>query len=127
DNIEVFIGTRRLRKNQYMLHNKDVHPESPEGDQVQPAEFTTDAINHGTVTNRIGYIVLTETPPINVPITVVVKRLTLWNDEGKTLSESTNKVAYFLKYNVEEIVGTELSTDSGLYSTDSDDVSMDEE
>ena len=127
DNIEVFIGTRRLRKNAYMLHNKSIHPESPEGDIEQPAEFTTDGINKGTTTNRIGYIVLNEMPQANVPITVIIKRLTLWNDEGKSLSESANRISYFLKYNVQEIAGTELSTDSGLYSTDSDDVSMDEE
>jgi len=127
NNIEVFVGTRRLRKNSYMLHNKDIHPESPEGDQEQPAEFTTDGSNHGTETNRIGYIVLNEAPPGNVPITVIIKRLTLWSDPDKGLSESTNKVAYFLKYNVEEIIGTELTLDSGLYSTDSDDVNMDEE
>jgi len=127
NNIEVFVGTRRLRKNQYTLHNKDIHPESPEGDQILPAEFSTDGINHGTVDNRIGYIVLTEMPPMNVPITVIIKRLTPWGDSDKSLSESNNKIAYFLKYNVAEIEGTGLSTDSGLYSLDSGDVSMDEE
>ncbi|NBP58734.1 hypothetical protein EBU71_19765, partial [bacterium] len=127
DNIEVFIGTRRLRKNQYTLHNRDIHPESPEGDQIQLPEFTTDSINHGTETNRIGYIVLKDMPASNVPITVVVKRLTSWEDNNKSLSESKNKIAYFLKYNVEKIQGTELSIDSGLYSADSDDISMDEE
>jgi hypothetical protein len=127
NNIEVFVGTRRLRKNSYTIHNKDVHPESPEGDEEQPAEFTTDGSNHGTETNRIGYIILTEAPPINVPITVIIKRLTLWSDANKGLSESTNQVAYFLKYNVEEITGTELTLDSGSYSTDTDNVNMDEE
>jgi hypothetical protein len=127
DNIEVFIGTRRLRKNQYTTHNKDVHPESPEGDQIQPAEFTADGVNRGTETNRISYIVLNQLPPPNVPITVSLKKFTLWGDKDKSLSESDNRIAYFLKYNVEEIIGTGLSTDSGLYTTDSDDVSMDEE
>jgi hypothetical protein len=127
DNIEVFIGTRRLRKNAYMVHDKQIHPESPEGDVELPAEFSTNGNNYGSETNIVGAIVLNDAPPPNVPITVIVKRLNLWNDPERSLSESTNKVAYFLKYNVEEIAGTELTLDSGLYSTDSDDVNMDEE
>ena len=98
-----------------------------QGAQGTDGYLGADGINHGTATNRIGYTVLKEMPLPNIPITVVVKRLTYWGDPDKSLSESDNKIAYFLKYNVENIAGTELSIDSGLYSADSDDISMDEE
>lgn len=127
DNIEVFAGTRRLRKDSYVLHDRNIHPESPDGDVEHPAEFIADGINHGTNDNRVGYLVLNEEMPEGLPVTVVLKKLTLWADSNKSLSESENSIAYFLKYNVTPIAGTELTLDSGSYSSDSDDISVDEE
>jgi hypothetical protein len=127
DNIEVFVGSRRLRKNSYTLHDRTIHPESPEGDVTHPPEFVADGINHGTSDNRVGYLVLGEEPPVGSSITVVLKRLTYWGDPDRSLSESENKVAHFLRYNVETIKGTEPTLDSGLYRADSDDLSVDEE
>jgi hypothetical protein len=127
DNIEVFVGSKRLRKNSYTLHDRTIHPESPEGDQIHPPEFIADGINHGTADNRIGYLVLAEEPPMGSPITVVLKRLTYWSDPDRSLSESVSKQAHFLRYNVEEIEGTEPTLDSGLYRADSDDLNVDED
>lgn len=126
DNIEVFVGSKRLRKNSYTVHDQTIHPESPEGDITQPPEFIADGINHGTATNRIGYLVLAEEPPPDSPIKVILKRLTYWSDPDRSLSESENKVSHFLRYNVETIKGTEPTLDSGLYRADSDDLSVDE-
>ena len=127
DNVEVFVGSRRLRKDQYVLHDRTIHPESPEGDVTLPPEFIADGINHGTETNRVGYLVLDQDLPTGINLTVVIKHLKPWGDPDKGLSESENRIAYFLKYNVEEIQGTDLSFDSGLYSSDSDDINVDEE
>lgn len=113
NNIEVFSSKTRLRKNSYMLHNEDIHPESPEGDELQPAEFTVTG-NQVTLKDDSS-------------IYVVVKKLKVWHDTDKSLSESNNAISYFLKFNVEQIPGSDPSIDSGLYSTDSDDLRIDEE
>jgi hypothetical protein len=127
NNVEVFVGTKRLRKNAYTIHDKTIHPESTEGDVNYPAEFVADGVNHGTGNNRVGYLVLSEEPPPNAPITVVLKRLRLWGDPNKSINESDNRIAAFLRFNVQAIPGTEPSIDSNLYRSDSDDLSVDED
>lgn len=124
---EIFVGNTRLQKYKFTKHNKDIHPESPEGDQTFNPEFTTDGVNHGTDGRIMGLIYLRDLPQDNLPITVVHNRLTSWEDKNKGLSDSNNEVAYFLKYQVEPIGGSDPTADSGLYSSDSEDVNMDEE
>jgi hypothetical protein len=92
DGIEVFVGGVRQRKNPYTLHDAILHPESPEGDRSYPADFAVDYLNPQI---RLEHI--PDTP--GVRIQVIRKTLTLWNDSGKNLADSTNKVAYFLKTN----------------------------
>jgi hypothetical protein len=92
DSIEVFVGGIRQRKNPYILHHDEIHPESPEGDVHYPADFAVDDSNPQV---RLEHI--PDTP--GVKIQVVRKVLTPWNDLGKNLAESTNEVAYFLKTN----------------------------
>ncbi|NBR60165.1 MAG: hypothetical protein EBT86_00675 [Actinobacteria bacterium] len=124
---EIFVGNKRLQKYKFSKHNKDIHPESPEGDEFFDPEYTTDGINHGTDDKILGLIYLKDLPPENLPITLVHRRLTSWEDQNKSLSESDNEVAYFLKFQVDPIGGSEPTADSGLYSSDSEDVNMDEE
>lgn len=92
DSIEVFVGGVRQRKDAYKLHDPSVHPESPEGDVDYPADFAVDNLNPQV---RLEYIPTTP----GIRIQVVRKTLTIWNDMGKTLADSTNNVAYFLKTN----------------------------
>jgi hypothetical protein len=92
DGIEVFVGGVRQRKDPYTLHDDSIHPESPEGDVEYPADFSVDDLNPQV---RLEYIPTTP----GVRIQVIRKTLTSWNDPGKTLADSTNSVAYFLKIN----------------------------
>ena len=124
---EIFIGTKRLNKLNYTLHNRDIHPHSPEGDESFFNDYITDGINHGASNNKIlAYIRLTEDPGNN-RITIVRKQGTIWNDAGKTLSESSNKVAEFLRINISNLEGTQVTFDSGTYNLDSENIKMDRE
>jgi hypothetical protein len=96
DSIEVFVGGTRQRKDPYKLHNPKLHPESPEGDSEYPADFTVDNLN--------PQIRLENVPKVpGIRIQVIRKTLTVWNDLGKTLADSTNNVAYFLKTNPRKV------------------------
>jgi hypothetical protein len=90
DNIEVFVGGVRQRKNPYVLHNPTIHPESPEGDVNYPADFTID--------ENTAQLQLNSTPRVGIKTQVVRKTLTLWNDPGKDIANSSNSIAYFLKF-----------------------------
>jgi hypothetical protein len=96
DSIEVFVGGTRQRKDPYKLHNPMLHPESPEGDEEYPADFTVDNLNPQI---RLENIPTTS----GVRIQVIRKTLTVWNDLGKNLADSTNNVAYFLKTNPRKV------------------------
>lgn len=87
DQIEVFVGGYRLKKNQYTLYTDTAFPYSPQGDTVQPAEFLIDGVN----------LQLSHTPSAGVKIIVVRKQGSLWNDLGKRLANSNNSVAKFVK------------------------------
>jgi hypothetical protein len=118
--IEVFVGTNRLKKVPYLIHDKTVHPHSPEGDISYAADIITDGINHGASINKdLGFIRLRE-DPLNKRITLIRKQGTVWSDIGKSLSESNNKIAEFLQINVDSYEGTAATLDSTNYTIDSD-------
>jgi len=86
--IEVFVGGRRLRKAPYTVYNYEAL-DSPEGDKTQEAEYA--------VNKNIGaYVRLTEAPPPGVKVTIVRKTGTLWSDSGTPLAQSDSQVARFL-------------------------------
>jgi hypothetical protein len=72
------------------MHDPTIHPESPEGDVEYPADFTIDE-----TTARIQ---LNTVPRPGIKTQVVRKTLTVWEDSGKDIANSTNSVAYFLKF-----------------------------
>jgi hypothetical protein len=90
DSIEVFVGGVRQRKNPYVLHNPSIHPESPEGDVNYPADFT--------IEENTARIQLNTIPRSGIRTQVVRKTLTVWEDSGKDIANSTNSIAYFLKF-----------------------------
>jgi hypothetical protein len=123
--IEVYVGTQRLKKTAYSIHNKLVSPHSPEGDDNYPADFITNAQK---LPSKNAYeIRLSEEVPVNTTLTVVRKHGKLWNDKGKMLNDSTNKIVDFLQTEANLIEGTSPNFDSGLYTSDSDDLRMDED
>ena len=90
--VDVFVGGYRLKKVDYNLFEEtNGHPYSTEGDSTFPAEFSVD----GT-TNRIT---VTTAAAEGTEVVIVKKELTLWNDPGKSLARSNNKIANFLKEN----------------------------
>ena len=92
DTIDVFVEGYKLKKTDYTLFEEsNMYPYSTEGDSTLPAEFTVDGIRYG--------ITLTTTPVENARVVVVKKELKLWEDEGKSLADSDNKIANFLKEN----------------------------
>jgi hypothetical protein len=88
NNIEIFVGGIRLKKNQYSIYSNEEYPYSPEGDVTYPAEFS---IPGGTKLR------LTAVPLLGVKILVVKKQGKLWNDIGSRLAKSDNPIANFLK------------------------------
>ena len=86
--IEVFVGGKRLRKTPYRVYNYE-ELDSPEGDIIREAEFA--------VNKNIGqYVRLTETPPPGIKISIVRKTGSLWSDIGTPLAQSNSDVAEFL-------------------------------
>ena len=90
DSIEVFIGGIRQQKNPYTIHDPTIHPESPQGDVDYPADFTID--------QKTAQLKLNSVPRLGIKAQVVRKTLTLWNDPGKDIANSSNSIAYFLKF-----------------------------
>jgi hypothetical protein len=97
NDMEVFVGGYRLKKNQYKIYGKldqagnvvdPDYPESPAGDITLPAEFS--------ITGR-AELRLTTIPPMGVKISVIKKQGRLWNDIGQRLAKSNNPIANFIK------------------------------
>jgi hypothetical protein len=90
--VDVFVNGYKLKKVDYDLFEEtNGYPYSVEGDSTFPAEFSVD----GT-TNEIT---LTTAAAEGTKVVIVKKELTLWNDPGKSLARSNNKIANFLKEN----------------------------
>ena len=84
---EVFVGGKRLRKNEISSYNITIDQDSPAGDEILPAEFTINGSN----------LELLSTPIENQRI-IVVRRLGLiWNDPDTPLSRTDNDIARFLR------------------------------
>ena len=88
DDVEVFVGGRRLKKHAYSVYNPKLHPESPEGDEAFAAEFTVDGVSSS--------ITLRDTPIFGTRIVVVKRQGTAW-DSTVNIQHDTNRIAQFLK------------------------------
>jgi hypothetical protein len=72
DEIEVFVGGYRLKKNAYSLFGENnQYPDSPEGDSQYEAEFSVDGTEQVRLTNEVAE---------NVKITVIKKVGRVWED-----------------------------------------------
>ena len=93
--IEVFVGGVRMRKTALEVFDPTVALDSPEGDSTVAADFTFDA-NTNTIT-------LLATPQENTRITVVKKVGQSWTESGKTLGDTQNSIARFLRAGTSEL------------------------
>ena len=86
---QFFVGNQRLKKHPYKVHNVTNYHESPEADISFEADFSVDGTTAGVrLTNDL-------TAGTKVIVTKKIGRV--WNDIGKSLTESDNKIANFLK------------------------------
>ena len=97
---EVFVGGKRLRKTMlqsyeldssnrtnYATSEQKISQDSPEGDVTLPAQFSLQNENE---------LVLLDVPLENTKVIVVRRKGQIWNESGKTLSNSNTDIARFL-------------------------------
>jgi hypothetical protein len=97
DQLEIFVGGQRLRKDPLDLYNEDLGSYSPAADEKIEAEFSVDGDN--------PYIKLTNAVPAGTRITMIRRTGKTWNDRspsattasnGITLHENTNSIVSFI-------------------------------
>ena len=95
DQIEVFVGGRRLRKDPVKVYDETLGVSSPAADITLEAEFSVDGIT--------PYIRLTTTPPAGARITIIKRTGKTWYDRGEstatsgvTFLENTSSIATFI-------------------------------
>lgn len=96
DDIEVFVGGFRLKKNAYTLYKDSSHPNSPEGDIVLPPEF--EVFNDISKSPQKTTSIIRFASALNPGLKVVVARRQgkVWNDLGKRLANSNNSISKFI-------------------------------
>jgi hypothetical protein len=87
DEIEVFVAGRRLRKTPLTIFNPALALDSNEGNTILPEEFTIED----------GNIFFTVAPASGTEIKIVRKIGQVWNEPGKSLANTSNQIARFLR------------------------------
>jgi hypothetical protein len=102
DQIEVFAGGKRLRKDPVTVYDQTANITSPQADTVLEAEFSVDGVN--------DYIRLTSSLPAGTRITIIRRIGKTWYDRGETtasagvtLLKNTSSIAEFLKQKSTEL------------------------
>jgi hypothetical protein len=110
DQVEVFVGGRRLRKNPMHVFNESLGSTSPRADELLDAEFSVDGTSN--------YIRLTDSVldsiPVNASVNVVVYRKVgkVWYEQtataasaGITLLENNTPMAKFISQKTTAMIG----------------------
>lgn len=79
DQIEVFVGGVRLRKDPITVYNETLGASSPLADSILEAEFSVDGVSSS--------IRLTTVPPIGVQILIIRRTGKVWYDRSTTASD----------------------------------------
>ena len=87
NDFEVFAAGKRLRKEALAVFDLTIDQDSPEGDVIQPAEFTLEG----------NTLTLLATPEENQKIIVVRKQGKIWAPLGESLSNVENNIGRFLR------------------------------
>ena len=80
DQVEVFVGGKRLRKSSITVYDENLGIDSPLGDKELEAEFSVDGIT--------PYIRLTAPAPAGTRITVIKRIGEVWYDRGENSASS---------------------------------------
>ena len=91
--VEVFVGGKRLRKTPVEVFDPTIAQDSPEGDTTSPAEFT---VSNNTVE-------LTDLPADELQVLIIKKTGSLWSDQGTQLALTENSIARFLRAGTSEL------------------------
>lgn len=91
DNIEVFVGGTRYRKNAIPVYDYTQDQDSPEGDVTSPAEFTVN-----TVTNSVT-LSLPDNLPQDTKIQFIKKTGFTFAEPGASLRASNTDMANFIR------------------------------
>jgi hypothetical protein len=94
--LEVFVGGKRLRKNSTTIYNKDLGVSSPEADIELEAEFSVDGATE--------FVRLSTVPPAGTLITIIRRTGKTWYDRGPTTAsagtsffDNSTKIINFIK------------------------------
>jgi hypothetical protein len=82
DQLEIFAGGQRLRKDPLDLYDEDLGSYSPAADKIIEAEFSVDGTN--------PYIKLTNTVPAGTRITMIRRTGKTWNDRTPSVTTASN-------------------------------------
>lgn len=108
--IEVFVGGKRLKKAPTKRWSDLLGPDSPSGDRDIEAEFAVDGAT--------AAIYLTNVPESGVKIVVQRRIGRLWQESGSTLRDSNTPQSNFIKqayaYDPETLLDKYLEIDTGL-------------
>jgi len=89
--IEVFVGGKKLSKVDVNVYNNTIAQDSTEGDQVKAQEFTVVDVSGE---KRINF---TTTPAVNTEIRVVKRTGRRWIQPNETLRTSSSPIAKFIR------------------------------
>jgi hypothetical protein len=96
--IDVFLGGVRLRKDNVVTFDKTIDLDSPEADVTLAPEYTIENIIFGGNTVTALYLADYIDPPADgTKIVVTRKTGKKWTDDDKTLADSQNEIARFIK------------------------------
>ena len=91
--VEVFVGGIRQRKNTLDVFNPTIALDSPEGDVTHSVDFTISA----------NALTLTNAPAEGTAVTVVKKQGKSWTESGVSLGDSENAISRFLRAGTTEL------------------------
>jgi hypothetical protein len=80
DQVEIFVGGRRLRKDPISVYTEELGASSPEADTVLEAEFSVDG--------NTAYIRLTSAIPAGTRISIISRTGRIWYERGETTATS---------------------------------------
>lgn len=98
EDIEVFVGGKRMLKTPCTLYNPDKNQTSPLADSVLPADFSAQVPQLDQDGNKIPVPLRFTVPPaLGAKIIIKRKQGVLWQDRGESLADADNSIASFLR------------------------------
>jgi hypothetical protein len=98
DDIEVFVGGKRLSKVPCTLYNPNKDQLSPAGDSALPADFSATVPQLNNAGSKIPVPIRFTVPPaMGSKIVIKRKQGVIWQERGESLADAKNSIAKFLR------------------------------